>query len=71
MSINGLKRVLLLITIARIIPFIACFIRFTIPEDTHWFVKSMGRVALEEFGEEFSAMVEDSHYFVDFLRYKS
>ena len=43
--------------------------RFTSPEDYNWFVKTMGRVVLEEFGEDRATMVEATHYFVDFLRY--
>ena len=43
--------------------------RFTIPEDYHWFTKTMTRVVNEEFGDEFGSMVDNTHYFVDFLRY--
>ena len=43
--------------------------RFTSPEDYQWFTKTMGRVINEEFGEDSLALVESTHYFVDFLRY--
>ena len=37
-------------------------------DDYHWFVKTMGRVSTEEMGEEYTAMIENTNYFVDFMR---
>lgn len=42
--------------------------RFTSFEDANWFTKTLGRVAAEEFGDDINSMLEQNHYFVDFLR---
>ena len=42
--------------------------RFTSFDDAAWFTKTMSRVAYEEFGDDVTAMLDTSHYFVDFLR---
>ncbi|XP_048253391.1 dynein axonemal heavy chain 5-like isoform X2 [Haliotis rufescens] len=42
--------------------------RFTGVEDLQWFLKTMNRVASEDLGEHFPAMIERSDYFVDFMR---
>ena len=38
-------------------------------DDLKWFTKTMGRVIGEECGEMYVSYVDDTHYFVDFLRY--
>ena len=43
--------------------------RFTNQSDKDWFEKTMKRVAAEELGEELQAMIEDTPYLVDFLRF--
>ena len=42
--------------------------RFVNFEDNNWFLKTMGRVITEEFGEEHASYIETTKYFVDFLR---
>ncbi|WAR12301.1 DYH5-like protein [Mya arenaria] len=37
-------------------------------DDLKWFTKTMGRVIGEEMGEMYVSYVEETHYFVDFLR---
>jgi menaquinone-dependent protoporphyrinogen IX oxidase len=44
-------------------------IRFTNFEDLAWFNKTMIRVINEELGEANGAMVEPTHYFVDFMKW--
>lgn len=43
--------------------------RFTEVDDFKWFTKTMSRVIGEECGEMYVSYIEDTHYFVDFLRY--
>ena len=43
--------------------------RFTNPQDSEWFAKTMNRVVAEELGEQLQSYLEAEHYFVDFLRY--
>lgn len=43
-------------------------IRFTNFEDQAWFNKTMSRVINEELSEAHGAMVESTHYFVDFMK---
>ena len=43
--------------------------RFTNQQDKDWFEKSLLKVVGEELGDELSAHVEETPYFVDFLRY--
>ena len=45
--------------------------RFTVVEDLKWFTKTMGRVIGEECGEMYVSYVDETHYFVDFLRYST
>ena len=49
------------------VPFHAA--RFTHVDDLKWFTKTMGRVIGEECGEMYVSYVDETHYFVDFLRY--
>ena len=42
--------------------------RFTIQQDKDWFEKSLIKTVNEELGDELCAFVEDTPYFVDFLR---
>lgn len=42
--------------------------RFTHLDDYNWFTKTLGRVAIEEFGEEKAQCIEKTDYYVDFLR---
>ena len=43
--------------------------RFTNPGDNQWFEKTVTRVVGEELGEEFVEVVNESSYFMDFMRY--
>ena len=45
--------------------------RFTVMDDYKWFNKTMGRVIGEELGEMYVSYVDETHYFVDFLRYST
>ncbi len=45
------------------------FHRFTETDDYRWFYKTIERVAEEELGSKYQAMVKKEEYFVDFLRY--
>ncbi|CAH1780130.1 unnamed protein product [Owenia fusiformis] len=42
--------------------------RFTGLDDFNWFVKTLGRVGLEEFGEELTATLDNTAFWVDFMR---
>ncbi|XP_071957897.1 dynein axonemal heavy chain 5-like isoform X2 [Antedon mediterranea] len=42
--------------------------RFTNKQDSDWFQKTVVRVAGEELGEQLQSCIEESQYFVDFLR---
>lgn len=44
-------------------------IRFTNFEDQAWFNKTMSRVINEELSETHGAMVDSTHYFVDFMKW--
>ena len=43
-------------------------LRFVNFEDGGWFTKTMTRVVQEEFGDEITAFIEPTNYFVDFMR---
>lgn len=51
------------------IDFAIVLIRFTNFEDQAWFNKTMSRVINEELSETHGAMVDSTHYFVDFMKW--
>lgn len=44
--------------------------RFTTQEDKDWFEKSLVKLVVDELGDELYAHVQETPYFVDFLRYE-